>query len=955
MLQRFINIRTLVLLVVAFTGICALIFYTSYEKAKESSIHRLNDEQVIHARQAARGIEEYFATWTGILTSLSRMSEIVAVDAAGKRQMEFFYDAHQEQIRSFTRMDEKGTILFTIPDKDTVGRNLAHQRHVREILRTRKPVVSDVFTTIQGYDAVALHVPVFDGTQFKGSIAIVINFRSLAKRYLEVIRVGKTGYAWVVSRDGTELYCPVPGHTGNNVFANCKKFPSIHAMATEMLKGRSGITSYTFDRISGTKVTSVKKHAVYLPINLGNTFWSIVVASSEQEILSSLASYRNRLTLILGFILLGGVVISILVARAVLIVRGEAVQKEAQAELRASEQRYRHLFEQNPAPVMIYERGTMRMLAVNEAFLIAYGYTAEEVLALHLTELYPEEEQARITDVAAKLSGHTYVGEWHHRRKDGSQFPIVVTSHDISYLDKNARIAVITDITDRKSMEKAIEEESLFNRVLLEQSPDGIVIIDPGTARFINFNTAACRQLGYSREEFAELSVFDVDAMETREDTRRRIESITREGRGDFETLQRTRQGEIRNVQVTAQMLTIQQQPVYYCIWRDVTEHKKLEEQLRQSQKMESIGRLAGGIAHDFNNMLGVIIGSAELCKHRLPQESPVDKYLEHILRAAQRSSEITRQLLAFSRKEVVSPKPVNLNGLIMECEKMLCRLIGEDIRLSVRPAAGLWTVRMDPSQVDQILMNLSANSRDAMPNGGTLSIETANVQIDADYSRQHSDTVAGDYVKITVCDTGIGMSRETIEHIFEPFFTTKGAGVGTGLGLATVYGIVRQNNGFVNVYSEPGQGSAFNIYLPRLEGDGDKDEETKGDARQIGSGNILLVEDEEMLLWTTTRILEEMGYSVIQAETPEKAVAICERGERIDLIITDVVMPGMNGREMTERIRSVRPDMRVLFMSGYTADIVAQRGIVEEGMFYISKPLDTRQLNEKIRQVLAS
>ena len=198
-------------------------------------------------------------------------------------------------------------------------------------------------------------------------------------------------------------------------------------------------------------------------------------------------------------------------------------------------------------------------------------------------------------------------------------------------------------------------------------------------------------------------------------------------------------------------------------------------------------------------------------------------------------------------------------------------------------------------------------------------------------------------------------MNRETIEHIFEPFFTTKGVGVGTGLGLATVYGIVRQNNGFVNVYSEPGQGSAFNIYLPRLEGDWDKDEEKKASARQIGSGNILLVEDEEMLLWTTTRILEEMGYTVIQAETPEKAVAICERGEQIDLIITDVVMPGMNGREMTERIRSVRPDMRVLFMSGYTADIVAQRGIVEEGMFYISKPLDTRHLNEKIRQVLAS
>ena len=951
MMQRFIQKRALALLIVVATALCGLIFTLSYEKAKEAAITRLHDEQRIHARQAAQGIEEYFATWTGILGSLARMGEIVSLDQAGRQQMEFFYDAHKEQLRSFTRMDENGTIIFSVPQREAAGRSIADQRHVRELLATHRPVVSDVFKAVQGYDAVALHVPVFDGARFRGSIAIVINFQNLAHRYLDVIRIGKSGYAWLISRDGTELYCPVPGHAGSNAFSNGDESPSRMAIVREMLKGRPGTGTYMV-RAGGREYPPVKQLAVYYPVALGNTFWSIAVTSSEKEILASLTSYRNRLIALLAFLLAAGIAVSGCIVRARLIFKEEAARKEAEADLRASEQRYRDLFEHNPAPMLIYERGSMEVVAVNEAFALAYGYAREEALSLHLTDLYPDHEKRRITDVAAKLTGHTYVGEWHHRRKDGTVFPIVVTSHDIVYKGRTCRIAVITDITERKQMERVIEEESKLNRVLLEQSPDGIVIIDPETAGFLNFNGAVCRQLGYSREEFAQLTVFDIEAQESREETRERIAEIVREGRGSFETVQRTKNGDFRNVDVNAQIVNIQDRQVYYCIWRDVTEHKKLEEQLRQSQKMESVGRLAGGVAHDFNNMLGVIIGAAELCRHRVPDDAPEQKFLDHILKAAQRSSEITRQLLAFSRKEIVSPKPVNLNSQILAAESMLCRLIGEDVKLTFKPETPLWAVLIDPSQFDQILMNLSANSRDAMPDGGNLNIDTANTRLNADYCRHHSGCVPGDYVKVTVSDTGTGMDRETREHIFEPFFTTKGVGVGTGLGLATVYGIVTQNNGFINVYSEPGQGTVFNIYLPRHHEEA-HEEEAEAALPKSGSGTILIVEDEEMLLWTTTMMLEEMGYKVIQAGTPESAIGICAQGGEIDMVLTDVVMPGMNGREMVERIRGIRPGIRVLFMSGYTADIVAQRGIVEEGMHYISKPLDSRQLHEKIAQLL--
>ncbi|WP_224984501.1 hybrid sensor histidine kinase/response regulator [Geomonas agri] len=954
MKHRLIQKPALAFLVLICTCLCGLVFLFSYQQARESAIARLHDEQMIHAKQAAQGIQDYFSTWTGILSSMARMKEIAAADGAGRQQMEFFYDAHREQIRSFTRVDENGIVLVSIPQREAAGRNISSQKHIQELLRTRKPVVSDVFRAVQGYDAIALHVPVYNGSRFRGSIAVVINFQNLAKRYLDVIKIGKTGHAWVISRDGTVLYSPVPEHSGQSIFTNGKGSPSLLAMARQMLQGLSGTATYTAPTNGDPHGEPARQLAVYHPIAVGNTFWSIAVASSEREILASLTAYRNRLLLAVLMLLAAGVAVSIFMARAMVIVKEEEAHREAETELKASEQRYRDLFEHNPAPMLIYERGTMEIVAVNEAFLIAYGYSMDEVLVLHLADLYPEEEKQKITQVAALLSGHTYVGEWHHRRKDGTIFPIVVTSHDVVYKGRTCRIAVVTDITERKKMEKAVEEESQFNRLLLEQSPDGIVIIDPETARFINFNSAVCRQLGYEREEFAQLSIFDVEAQETREETRERIAKIQGTGRGNFETLQRTRTGELRNIEVHAQIVNIQDHPVYYCIWRDVTEHKKLEEQLRQSQKMESVGRLAGGVAHDFNNMLGVIIGSAELCRHQLPEDTPVQKYLEHILKAAQRSSEITRQLLAFSRKEIVSPKAVNLNSQVIDAEKMLCRLIGEDIRLTFKPATSIWTVLIDPSQVDQILMNLSANSRDAMPDGGILNIETANIRLDPDYCRHHSGCSPGDYVKLTVSDTGIGMDRETREHIFEPFFTTKGLGVGTGLGLATVYGIVSQNNGFITVYSEPGHGTVFTIYLPRLP-DAEADEQEVDVAiPSTGSGTVLLVEDEEMLLWTTTRMLEEMGYTVIQAQRPAQAIEICDKGEPIDLVLTDVVMPGMNGREMAERIRAVRPEVKVLFMSGYTADIVAQRGIVEEGMHYIPKPLDARKLNEKITQMLA-
>ncbi|QXE89652.1 PocR ligand-binding domain-containing protein [Geomonas subterranea] len=383
---------------------------------------------------------------------------------------------------------------------------------------------------------------------------------------------------------------------------------------------------------------------------------------------------------------------------------------------------------------------------------------------------------------------------------------------------------------------------------------------------------------------------------------------------------------------------------------RDITERKQTEEQLRQALKMESVGRLAGGVAHDFNNMLTVIMGQAQLAQMKIAPGHPLWQPLEQIGTAAQRSSQITRQLLAFSRKEIIEPRPVDLNQLITEAQKTLLRLIEENITLHCLPGADLWPVKMDPSQVDQVLVNLAVNARDAMPNGGVLSIHTDNVHLSQKSCQYLHDAVPGDYVQLVVSDTGVGMEAEVLEHLFEPFYTTKGVGKGTGLGLATVYGIVRQNGGFINVYSEVGHGTSFKIFLPRTSGDAPAGTQRRCADVRIGSGTVLLVEDNDMVRRVTRSYLEELGYHVIVADTPRGGIDICnDRQNKIDLVLTDVIMPGMSGNEMVHEIKAHFPEVKVLFMSGYTADLVARSGVVEEGMHFIQKPFDISTLSVKI------
>ncbi|MGA2479894.1 MAG: ATP-binding protein [Spirochaetia bacterium] len=385
-------------------------------------------------------------------------------------------------------------------------------------------------------------------------------------------------------------------------------------------------------------------------------------------------------------------------------------------------------------------------------------------------------------------------------------------------------------------------------------------------------------------------------------------------------------------------------------------EKVKLEDQLRQAQKMESVGRLAGGVAHDFNNMLGVILGHAEMALEQVDPTQRLYDSLTEIRTAAEHSADLTRQLLSFARKQAISPRVLDLNRAVGGTVKMLQRMIGEDITITWQPEPDVWPVVMDPSQIDQILANLCVNARDAIAGVGRIAIRTRHTTLESGFCAAHPGAVAGEYVQLDVSDNGCGMDEMTLSHIFEPFFTTKGAGKGTGLGLATVFGIVKQNNGFINVESEAGRGTTFSIYLPRCLGEaaqGQGQDAARSTPR--GQGTILVVEDDPAILKLVTMMLKQLGYKVLAANTIKEATRLAEENTaEIGLLLTDVIMPESNGRELTKRLRTVCPHIKVLFMSGYAADIIAHQGVLEEGECFIQKPFSAKALANKIQETFA-
>ncbi|MDM7996239.1 MAG: PAS domain S-box protein [Acidobacteriota bacterium] len=646
-------------------------------------------------------------------------------------------------------------------------------------------------------------------------------------------------------------------------------------------------------------------------------------------------------------------------------------RKHMEDSLRDSEARYRSLFEHMTQGVFRL-RANGELIDVNPAALRMLGLTREEFITrlsgdpgldpVH-EDGSPISNQERPPFVAMRTGkpASKVMGLLHPKTKER----IWVASEAIPEFEegKSSVSQVLVTFYDITARKKAEAEQALLASAI-EQSGECIILID--TNRIVRYANPVFETVTGKKREEAIGKPLPHDNSDTHDKAFFKdfwyTISSGKVWRGRI--VNRKKDGTPYTEEVTASPVFNSAGEIvnYVSVSRDITnvlkleqDKEKLQEQFLQVQKMESVGRLAGGVAHDFNNMLSVILGHTQLSLDAVNASHPLYMHLQEINQAALRSAELTRQLLAFARKQTIAPKVLDLNDTISGLLSMLRRLLGEDIDLAWMPGAHLWPIRIDPAQVNQVLTNLAVNARDSIDKTGRITIETENMTLDADYCAGHQGFIPGDFVVVSVSDNGCGMEKETLGHLFEPFFTTKKVGEGTGLGLATVYGIVKQNAGFINVYSEPGKGSTFRIYLPRYEQDLKPGKETiRSDTPQGGAETIMLVEDEAAVQKLAKIMLERMGYTVIAAATPTEALRLAqEYSGEIHLLLVDVVMPEMTGRDLSERLVGVRPNLKRLFMSGYTANVIAHHGVLDEGVHFVQKPFSFKTLAAKVREAL--
>lgn len=1081
--------------------ISGYLFVTFYEGAKNSAIEDLNARQKLHAQYAAKEIEGFFNEWTYRLTYLAKDNEVIALSNEGKKHIELFMSAHKDDIRAITRVDARGRIMYTFPYvKASIGGDISHLWHVKEVMITRKPVISDVFSNLQGYEAIALHVPVFNRGVYNGSLAVLVDFKAISKRYLEHIRIGQTGYAWITSQAGIELYCPVPGHVGRSVFENCKDFPTIIDMAKEMLKGKQGITTYYFDMIMGQSVKKVQKHAVYMPIKIGNTFWSIVVASSEDEILASLRDFRNRLLVLIAVLCLSGTIVAYYGMKAWRIVQEETKRKAAEEVLFEAQQRFSDIINFLPDPILAIDRegkviawnkaieemtdcpaekmigkgnyeyaipfyGTRRPILVdfvtawNEEIEKQYSFIKKEgdilftetavpyvrgqnrILAGKASPLYDTqgnivgaiesirdmtdrrqaEEALRESEnrfraifnssfqftgmmtpdgvlMEANQTALDFIGAakedmigkpfWETRwwrgdearvqrlkeaivRAAGGEFvryEVALRGADNTSVmfdfslkpvfGSDGRVAMLIpearDISERKHAEDALFNEKEKLRFLSENAPFAMALIDP-VGQFLYINPKFKEIFGYGLDDVPDGRTWFRKAYPD-DAARREVIRTWKIDTADKPYGQQThrifnvtcKDGSVKTISFTTVFLK-DADKIMVC--EDITERKRLETQLVNAQKMEAIGTLSGGIAHDFNNILMGIQGYASLIMLDLGPDDPQHERLKRIEEQVKSAAELTGQLLGFARGGKYVIRPVNLNELIEKTATMFGRT-KKEIAIHRKHEKDIWTVEADRGQIEQVLLNLYLNAWQAMPAGGDLSLETRNIAVSESDAALYP-MVPGRYVRVSVSDTGVGMDAKVRERIFEPFFTTKELRRGTGLGLAMVYGIVKNHNGYIDVASEPEKGTTFVLYFPASTKDPAEEAPEIGGI-MTGKETILVVDDEPDVLRVSREILEALGYTVHSAKGGAEAVALYRQMKgSISLVIVDMIMPGFSGSETFDRIKEIDPLAKVILSSGYSLDGQAQQ-IMDKGCDgFIQKPFDIPLISRTVRELL--
>ncbi|MCU1286280.1 MAG: hybrid sensor histidine kinase/response regulator [Acidobacteriales bacterium] len=637
--------------------------------------------------------------------------------------------------------------------------------------------------------------------------------------------------------------------------------------------------------------------------------------------------------------------------------------RKAERHLHVAEEGFAKAFRLSPDALSISEVKSGRIVDVNEAYLRLMGYSRNEIIG-HTTEelgMWQKPEQRRELMEKFRVEERVKDVDWNYRTKAGEIRLALLSAELITFGGEAYALKITRDITDQREAgeklrqsEEALRSSDQRYRILFDENPLPMYVYDYETLMFLDVNGAAIRRYGYSQEELSTMTILDI---RPEEEAPKLLEEIAI--RSSLPIYKReagiwkhkAKSGELIDMEILVHRVDLAGRQAIICLAKDVTDQKRIQEQQQETQKLEAIGQLAGGVSHDFNNLLGVIMGQAELLADKLQDES-LRSRANSIMQAADRGASLANQLLAFSRKQEVELTLLSLNSLVVETVKLLGRTLGEEVQVVTKLETDLWTVNADAGQLQQVLLNLAINSRDAMPRGGKLIIETANVAKTELRGTNELSPTPQDYVLLSVTDTGDGMTEKVRERIFEPFFTTKAAGKGTGLGLAMVYGIVKQSNGHIWVNSEPGKGTTFGVYFPRHKTELPK--LVRQTAPSWGSETLLFVEDQDALREVVAEMLRDHGYTVLEASNGRVALEVASRHkEPIHLVISDVIMPEMSGTELARKIKSVLPSVKLLFISGYTGDSVNRQGDLAEGIAFVQKPFSPTALARKVRQVL--
>ena len=617
------------------------------------------------------------------------------------------------------------------------------------------------------------------------------------------------------------------------------------------------------------------------------------------------------------------------------------------------------LFSANPYPMWIYDCATLRFVSVNDAAVRTYGFSREEFLGMTVLDIRPHEGKPTLLDHGNHLHpGLNGLGIRRHRKKDGSLLFVEASGFAFERDGGHYELVLANDVTERKLTEEALRESQASLQLLVDNAPFGIIRTSLKEDRFESLNPAMLKILGgYSLDKALRLKL-STQLYPDPKDRSRLMEVLRQDARVQgYELSLVRRDGSTVPVRVSG---LLARDPRTYKEYfagyvEDMTQQSALEQQVRQVQKLEAVARLAGGVAHDFNNILVVIKLSTELMLAQTTLDNPLSKSLLQVSNAADRAAALTRQMLALGRQQIMQVRVINVNSVVTEISHMLRRIIGEDIRLVTNLCDTLENSRLDPNQVGQVILNLAVNARDAMPEGGVLHLETANVDLDNAYAQEHPPVLPGRYVMLAVSDTGTGIDKSILPRIFDPFFTTKEVGKGTGLGLSIVYGIVKQSSGYVWVYSEPAHGTTFKLYFPAITAPLESPLACSDAYAEPSGQTILIVEDETTIRGNVRECLQQLGYHVVEAENGEAALQVCEQLQgKIDLVLSDLVMPGMGGYELAGRLAQLHPEVRMLFMSGYTEDSAARRDILLQGSAFLQKPFSVADLSTAVHQALA-